>query len=347
MHGSAERTALAGLLDALQTGRPDRLERVAARPREGVLFGVFDRHGLDDLQVGLVLAALAARLEGDGVLTGGDLARRVADDASRRLAALALLDAEGTLLGAGFLLPETTPAHPADALTAPLRAGDHVFRLACEVFARPRPERVAPEGPYRTNAELLADLRRLSLHCRRRAARVFHLDPWTGTGIEVLDDATRVRARAEEEAARVQRRLAATTPSPRLPLLQLRHQHELDLDALVILVTVLFQELVEGVGAVDAVDLVKLVSESETDLLRRHTILRPLARKGLLRLVGAYAGKDLTADASLPNPVVAQMLGGREAIDSDERIDFHAYLQQLRSSDPFFQDLGSEEPGEA
>ena len=89
----------------------------------------------------------------------------------------------------------------------------------------------------------------------------------------------------------------------------------------------------------DAVDLVKLVSESEEQLLKNREILRPLSQAGLLRLEGAYANKDLTADASLPSEVVAALLGETEAIDSDHRLDFHAYLQQLESSDSFFEDM--------
>ena len=93
------------------------------------------------------------------------------------------------------------------------------------------------------------------------------------------------------------------------------------------------------------VDLVKLVSESEEDLLRRRHLLRPLQRKGLLVLDGAFSGKELTSDASLPNEVVDLMLGAGAPIGSNERIDFHAWLAKLDTSDPFFNEPGHDAAG--
>lgn len=340
MAAQTERSTLSSLLDALDGRAPDRVERCAAAPREGALFGALARHDLDGLELALCLAAVARRLDGRQVSAGRELLDAVCDGSAQRLQALARLDETGALLTHGLLIPETLPSHPADALEARFRVGEHLFRLTCEVFGRPAPAPVErPSGAYRTNAELLGDLRRLSLHYRRRAARLFHLDPWTGAGLDVLEGGAALRERAEREARRVQQRLAATDDTTNLPVLALARQHGLELDALVLLATVLFQELVEGVGAVDAVDLLKLVCERESDLLRRRQMLRPLARKGLLHLEGAYAGKDLTADASLPNEVVAAMLGEAQAIDSDARLDFHAYLEKLESSESFFQDL--------
>lgn len=345
---TGEHAALRALLDALDRRAPDRLALVAARPREGHLFGPMARHDLDDVEALLVLAALRRRLDGGAPPSGTDLAADVAERSAERLAALTRLTARGRLLAGGFLLPALVPADGPEAGATRYRVGDHVFRLACEVVAPERDTR-EPEpparGPYATNAELLADLRRLSLHYRRRAARVFHLDPWTGSGLEVLDATGEVLRRAQEQAARIQARLDATDPLARLPILELRRQHTLDLDALVLLVTLVFCEFLDGVGSVPAADLVKLLSANEGELLARRQMLRPLARKGLLRLEGVYAGKDLTADASLPNDVVDALLGDG-AIDADDRLDFHAYLAGLDSSEAFFLDLESGLGGE-
>ena len=58
-------------------------------------------------------------------------------------------------------------------------------------------------------------------------------------------------------------------------------------------------------------------------------------------------GKDLTADASLPNKIVDAMLGSRGArIGPDERLNFHEYLKQLDSSESFFSDLHGGEAAE-
>ncbi|MCB9898078.1 MAG: hypothetical protein H6825_08745 [Planctomycetes bacterium] len=348
MDPTGDRAPLRELLDAVERRTADRLERVARRPRDagsGTLLGAFARHHLSDVEVLLVLASLVARLDGQRALLGSELAA-ACDGPAERLAALGLLTGDGALVSRGFLVPEVVPGHPAEAHGVSYRLGEHAFRLACEAFGEPpRATPGALTGPYRTNAEVLSDLRRLSLHYRRRAARVFHLDPWTGTGIEVLDTTASLLHRARVEAARVLDRLAHTERPERFPILVLRGEHDLDLDALVILVTVLFQELVEGVGSVDAVDLVKLVSESEAELIARRMLLRPLARKGLLRLEGSYAGKDLTADASLPNAVIEQLTGAVAPIGADDRLDFHAFLEQLDGSDTFFLEMDGGETG--
>ncbi len=340
------KTSLRQLLDALDAGA-DRLDRLLPdRPRDGLFFGTLERAGLSEPEVRLVLTALAARLDGRAELTGADLVGRAARGSADRLELLASLIATRRLASRGLLVPESLPADTAAALETPYRLASHLFRQAGRLFSGETEEARAPlpTGPYASNTETLADLRRLSLLYRQRAARLFHLDPWSGAGLEVTDGAGELLARAEGEERRVRARMQATEPGDRFPLLVLAAQHELDIDALVILVTVLFQELVEGVGAVDAVDLVKLVSRSEADLVRRRALLRPLQRKGLLRLEGAYAGKELTADASLPNGVVEGLLGHAAGIDADEKLDFHGYLEQLDSSDAFFTELDGGEP---
>jgi len=338
---TSERSALTRLLSALDRSAPELPQLLGRPPRTGDLFGLFARQKLSPAELRLLLIALAERLEGRPCITGSELARRAAPDSAGRLAALALLTSEGKLLGSGLLLPESVPGDGVAAQATLYRLSDHVFRIACDIFSR----RIAPAeeesaAPYRSNAEVLSDLRRLSLIYRRRAALLFQLDPWSGTGLPVADGASVLLARARAHALRTSQRLALTPVTDALPLLQLREQHGLDLDALLILVTMLYQELVEGVGSVDAVDLVKLVSESEEDLLRRRHLLRPLQRRGLLVLDGAFSGKELTADASLPNEVVDLMLGAGVPIGSNERIDFHAWLSKLDSGDPFFSDPG-------
>ena len=328
------------LLEALDGNLTNRVPLMNERPREGLLFGALESRALDALEIALALSALRAQLAGDPSISGADLALAVADDSAGRLEALARPGSGTRLLSGGVLIPEVPPEHPADARRTSFRLSDELFRQACEIFGQSAPP-VAdlPDGPFRSNAEILGELRRLSLHYRRRAARIFHLDPWTGTGIEAFDGTATLVERARQESQRISRRLAATSPDAGYAALQLQRKFALDESALVILATVLFQEMLEGVGAVDAVDLVKLVSESEEQLLKNREILRPLSQAGLLRLEGAYANKDLTADASLPSEVVAALLGETEAIDSDHRLDFHAYLQQLESSDSFFEDM--------
>lgn len=343
MEPTAERLALRRLLDAVDGADASLPGLLSARPRDGEFFGPLQAHGLDEIDVGLLLVALSARLSASPWISGEELVTRLCAGSANRLAALAHLEAGAPLVLTGVLMPDAAPEQPGDALTSAYRLGRQILVAAARVFGRPpEPIQPLPVGPYRTNGELLADLRRLSLHYRRRASRVFSLDPWAGTGIDAPDAEPVLVRRAREAAAHVTRRMTASNPAA-LPVLGLKDEHGLDLDELVVLVTLLFQEVLEGVALVDAVDLVRLVSENEEDLLRRRHMLRPLERAGLLRLEGAYAGKDLTADASLPNAVVDALVGLPDGIDADERIDFHAYLQGLDSSDPFFFDLGPDE----
>jgi hypothetical protein len=339
----SERAALRRLLRALERGPAPARRAVARRPRGGQLFGLLSRARLDADELLLLLVSLSARVSGRELLSGEELITRAGGDAATRLAGLAALTGHGRLLTSGLLLADAPPADAGQAMLASYRLGDHVLALACEVL-RPMPAS-APFEPtaYGTNAELLADLRRLALLYQRRAARIFQIDPWATGAVDAAAPANELVQRAREQAARVEARLALTAVAESLPLLALLREHALDLDAAVILVTLLFQELIEGVGAVDAVDLIKLVSESEEDAIRRRLLLRPLQRRRLIRLDGAYSGKDLTADASLPNDIVERMLGDSAPIGSDERIDFHSYLANLQSSDPFFSDL---DPGD-
>lgn len=342
-----ERDALTALLGAVDAQAEDLLTQVAERPRVGTLLGMLATEGLSDVDVALVLVTLSERLGGRPHLTGEELAKAAAlgqpGRSAARLATLARLAEGSPLVAVGLLIPDAPPAHPADALQTAYRVADRVLRAAAEVFGNDRTEaRRPPRGAYRSNGELLADLRRLSLHYRRRAARVFDLDPWTGTGIEAPDAVDPLVRAAREAAAHVAGRMSASDES--LPLMRLKNAHRLDVDSMVVLVTLLFQEVLEGVAVVDAVDLVRLVSDSEDELLRRRQMLRPLERAGLLRLEGAYAGKDLTADASLPNQVIDAMVGSTDALGADEKLDFHAWLQDLDGSDHLFFDLGDDGP---
>ncbi len=340
MDPTTERAALRALLDQLDAGSAAFLDSLSSRPRQGLLFGLMEQYGLHDLDAALVLVSLAARMAGHESRTGHELISALPCGTAVRMAAVNRLMGDAPLLSAGLLLPDVTPTTVVDVASTHFRTSTQTFRQACEVFGQPAATQAnEPTGAYRSNAEVLRDLRRLSLHYRRRAARVFNLDPWAGAGLESADGPTLLLENARAAASHVSQRLKATEQIQHIPVLTLKRAHDLDLDALVILSTVLFLEILEGVGAVDAVDLIKLVSENESDLMRRRATLRPLQRAGLLHLEGNFPGKDLTADASLPNAVVDSLLGSPESIGADDRIDFHSYLEQLDSSDPFFFDM--------
>ncbi len=336
-----ERSALQELLDAVDDGSTRLGDLVRERPLEGELFGVFDELDLDDTEVAVVLVALSFRLAGRSAVPGTELAARAATSSAGRLAILGCLQPTARLVRRGLMQVDPISESGLPIADTHYRLGLPVFERATRVFhaetdAGPRPDDLRG---YLSNADLLGDLRRLSQIFRQRAARLFHLDPWVGAGLDSIDGTQELIDKSREAAVRVRQRIAKTTVQPPLACLALMTEHELSLDEVIILVTVLFQELIEGVGAVDAVDLVKLISENEAELVRRRHALRRLEQKDLLLLEGAYAGKDLTADASLPDSAIEKLLGSLGEIDSDEQLDFHAWLRELDSSDGFFDGL--------
>ncbi|MBM3985792.1 MAG: hypothetical protein FJ296_08925, partial [Planctomycetes bacterium] len=81
-----EKDALAALLDATDRQLPELPALLAARPREGEVFGLLARHELLDDEVRLLLVALSARLSGKPALSGAELSRRAAGGSAQRLA---------------------------------------------------------------------------------------------------------------------------------------------------------------------------------------------------------------------------------------------------------------------
>jgi hypothetical protein len=117
----------------------------------------------------------------------------------------------------------------------------------------------------------------------------------------------------------------------------------------VILVTLLFQEITEGNAYLNAVDLVRLTSQNEEDMVKKRRFFAPdktLIKQRIVQLEEIVNGKELTAEVCLPNWAVERLLSGSKEddtprIDADARLDFHKYLNNLDSSDDFFDDIDS------
>ena len=85
---------------------------------------------------------------------------------------------------------------------------------------------------------------------------------------------------------------------------------------------------------------------SEEDLVRKRLFFSPkkaLVRQNLIQLEEMVNGKELTAEACIPNWVVEKILSGVDErgsnFDADTRLDFHNYLKNLESSEDFLDDL--------
>jgi hypothetical protein len=113
-----------------------------------------------------------------------------------------------------------------------------------------------------------------------------------------------------------------------------------------IVVHLLFQELYEGNAHADAVELLRLVSTDEADLIRNRRLLLPhgrLRRAELLHIEPVLEGREMTGEAYLQDWVVNQLFGANDdrAIVPDEKLDWHLYLQRLDDTGTFFRDLES------
>ena len=114
---------------------------------------------------------------------------------------------------------------------------------------------------------------------------------------------------------------------------------------MIILVHMLFRELYSGDAFVDVADLLRLISSSESDLIRaRHYVLKqaPLLRHQILVLEPFVENRELTAEARLNDWVVNRLLehnGRTMDILAEERIRWHEYLDDLDDTSGFFRDM--------
>ncbi|MFG0315667.1 MAG: hypothetical protein ACF8XB_00235 [Planctomycetota bacterium JB042] len=323
-------------------------------PERSALGDLFLRYKLNKYQVVFLLALLRRRLVHDNpYLKGRELLGLLFDGSYDVLRGAAFLEPNAILQSAGLLVPDVRDEDDDDdLLETPFKISDRVFRLVRSAFLARRGATI-PAGrskaqPYRSNLTYVLDLRRLSLLYRKRAAKIFRFDYWEDVGIGTSESVTSLNQQLQRYRDRIEASIKKTPKAADFPTRQLAAEFGLGEEETVVLVTLLFNELLEGSAFLDAVDLVKLVSASEEDLLRKRRFLgkrSPLVKANLVAIEEMVNDKDLTAEVYLPNWVVDRMLGpdGRQAIDADVRLDFHDYLNKLGSSDDFFEDLDASE----
>lgn len=323
-------------------------ELAALDPRSP-LGSLVKRFRIDAHRFALLLALSRKRLSTDDpCLTGRQLTTLLFESSYDLLRGGALLSEADALLATGLVaIDGSSDAPPDDPLSRRYRVSERWIRLMQSALApgggAPAPSARKP-APYRSNMQLLMDLRRLSLLYRARASLVFRVDSWSELGIASSHTVATVKKSLAALSTRVRERLELTPRAEDFALVSTRREFGLGEDELVVLVTLLFQELREGAAFLDCVDILRLVSESEEDLVRKRRFLgkrSPLVRHNLIAIEEVVADKELTGEAYLPNWVIDRMLGDEDkaAIDADSRIDFHDYLKNLDSSDPFFDDL--------
>lgn len=319
-------------------------------PDRSALGTLRDRYKLNKYQFVLLLSLLRRRLTSENpYLKGRELLGVLYDSSFDVLRGCSFLEPTGTLQSAGLVVPDVRELEDEDdLLETPFKLSDRVFRLVRSSFVASGAVRLAAARgqarEYRNNYAYVLDVRRLGQLYRKRASKIFQFDYWDDVGLGTTESVTALSQQILRFRERIDRSIEQTPKASEFPLRSLEIEFNLGEEEVVVLTTLLFQELTEGSAFLDAVDLIKLVSTSEEDLLRKRRFFSkraPLVRNNLVALEEMVNDKELTAEVYLPNWVVDRILGqdGRAAIDADSKIEFHDYLQRLGSSEEFFDDL--------
>ncbi|MBM4015335.1 MAG: hypothetical protein FJ293_10285 [Planctomycetes bacterium] len=323
----------------------------------GPLRLLLERYRLGKEHVLLMLELLKRRLsQDDTALKGRELLGILFSSSFGLLEGVRLLAPDSRLVAAGVIVPELQAAGgDPELLDLRFRLSDRAFRILLRAL-RARRERDHEGGtvrdlarrPYRSHLEHLTDLRRLARLFQKRAARLFHGD-WTDEldDAELPDSLTLLQRQIPRTIQLIEARLAATPNSARFPLVQLRDQFRLEIEHQVVLVALIFQELTQGTPYLDAADLLKLVSRSEEDLVRRRKLFAkrsPLVRHGLVDIDEVVLDKELSGEVYVPNAVVDRVLGPARAtegarIDEASKDEFKRFLSGIDDSDDFFRRL--------
>jgi hypothetical protein len=319
-------------------------------PQESQFGSLLARYKLSKYELVVLLALLRRRLTNENpYLKGRELLSLLFDGSYDVLRGSAFLEPTGALQSAGLIVPDVREEEEDDLLETPFKLSDRVFRLARSTFVGARGGAMvarAKPAAYRSNLAYVQDYRRLSLLYRKRASKIFQFDYWEDVGLGTAETVTVLNDQLVRFRGRMRECLKRTPKADRFALASFEQEYRLDEEQLVVLITLLYQELTEGGAFLDAVDLVKLVSVSEEDLLRkRHFFSKrsPLIKSNVVALEEMVHDKELTAEVYLPNWVIDRMLGTAkgELIDADTRLDFHDYLNRLDSSEDFFDELES------
>ncbi len=337
----------------------ERMVQLAALLRElggsGPLQLLLRRYRLGKDHVLLMLELLKRRLTNDDpAVKGRELLAILSDTSFGLLEGVRLLTAESRLLAAGVVVPELAGASgDQELLDLRYRLSDRAFRILLRAL-RPRSDREGATAlpdpskrPYKGHLEHLTDLRRLARLYQKRAAKIFQFDYTDELDSAALPDSLiHLQRQIPRLAATIEARLALTPAAARFPLIQMRDELRLEAEHLIILVTLIFQELTQGTPCIDATDLLKLVSRGEEDLVRRRKLFgpkSPLVRHGLVALEEVLFDKELSGEVYVPNAVVDRVLGPARGdaakIDEATKDQFKKFLSEIDDSEDFFKRL--------
>lgn len=148
----------------------------------------------------------------------------------------------------------------------------------------------APAAPYGAEEECLWDLHAWRMLCLQRAEALLEGD---GTPNAPSPRLRLLRHEARNALMRIRARIAATPAGAEFRIERFCRQHRLTSDELLVVVHLLFCELVEGEPYISALECLRVIAESRTDLFRKRRVVSP---KGRLRQFGILVGRDENAE---------------------------------------------------
>ena len=325
---------------------------VTNAPAPGPLGTLITRYKFNKHQVIVILALLKRRLTREtAAMKGRELLALISDSSYEVLKAIHLLDPAGPLIASGVVIPDQAAGEDTDdVLDTAYHLSEHAYRIILSTFASKKALQTGSlrtnETAYRNNLKYLMDWRRLALLYQKRAAKVFNFEYWDELGLGISESAVTLNTQMQRFREKIVGSLGKTADKTQLHLLMFQKEFSIDEEQMVILVTLLFQEFTEGSCYLDVVDLLKLVSRNEEDLVRRRRMFsrkNPLLRHELIVIEETMHDKPLTGEAYLPTWVAEKMLTGEATtdrnIDSESKIRFHEFLDGLESSDDFFEGM--------
>jgi hypothetical protein len=294
----------------------------------------------EDLLLAMILINRRIR-DGEIGISGRELLWTVHSNAFDVFSSIHRLASKGALCRAG-LLHSWAEEEGADAL-------DRIHVLAPEAWSRLMGTEGAEEltpRPFVDDCDLFLATRDLVGAHQRRAAAIFPNGVWREIHGEPEEEIPDLELEIEARRREISQRLAITPEARDFELLRFRRHHALGGAEMLVVAALLAQEALQGSPQIDTLDLLRLVSSSERELLRRRSLFSArgaLLRQGILVLEDGPGSKSLNGTASLADWVVEGLLDARlrsgRSIASDERIEFHRYLDGLEGSEDFFRKL--------
>lgn len=356
--------SLRGSMEVAEESNPDNAvlekKRILSELRETLqdphheiqtlLVGPATNLNLDQHDLQLLAVLFHRRLSSEeGFLTGRELLWVNQESTAGLMTEIRRLNGDQALRESGFMeLVAMEDVTEKDLLNQGFQLSDGAFLRLCDGRAIARTEGpIMSDQPYDDAMAHLLDMEKLSTLCQQRSVLFFDEGLWHETVFRPGCSLSEARRRAREKADEIHKRTAATENVDDFPLVQLMREYSLEPSELLILLTLFFQECLRGLGVIDVIDLLRLISSTPLELVQNRAIFSSRSRllqNNLIHVDAAIEGKLSTGQAQIANWAAERLLRPRQRnstpIQGDDRIAFHEFLTGMESSSEFFDRLG-------